>query len=166
MSHGEWNEAGEDAAAPFGLSEQAVRAFDTTVARAVPSRPRRVEGPIDPAPPVTEFPADRPARADRTPRRSAAERPHYWGHRQRVRERFAAGGGESMPDYEVVEMLLFNAVPKVDVKPLAKTLLEDFGGIEQLLTASREELAVTLPAASTARRPRSSCCRSTSRPTR
>ena len=46
-----------------------------------------------------------------------------------------------MPDYEVVEMLLFSAVPKVDVKPLAKRLLEDFGGLERLLTASRAELA-------------------------
>lgn len=68
------------------------------------------------------------------------EKPHYWGHRQRVRDRFAAGGAESMPDYEIVEMLLFNAIPKRDVKPLAKRLLEDFGGIERLLTAGREEL--------------------------
>lgn len=46
-----------------------------------------------------------------------------------------------MPDYEIVEMLLFNAVPKVDVKPLAKRLLEDFGGIHSLFSATREELA-------------------------
>lgn len=69
------------------------------------------------------------------------ERPHHAGHRQRLRDRFAAGGAESMPDYELVEMILFNAVPKVGVKPLAKRLLEDFGSFGRLLTASREELA-------------------------
>lgn len=67
-------------------------------------------------------------------------RPHYWGHRQRVRERFEKGGAEGIPDYEMVEMILFNAVARIDVKPLAKRLLEDFGGLERLLTASRAEL--------------------------
>jgi len=109
-----------------GLSETAVQSFEAACRRA-----ERVAS--DAVGPVAE------ALPRHAPRRG--ERPHYWGHRQRVRDRFAAGGAESMPDYELVEMLLFNAVPKVDVKPLAKRLLEDFGGIERLLTASREELA-------------------------
>ena len=79
---------------------------------------------------------------DQAPRHHArdGERPHYWGHRARVRERFAQGGAAALPDYEIVEMILFNAVPRIDVKPLAKKLLEDFGGFESLLTASRERL--------------------------
>ena len=112
----------------YGFSEQAVAQFMQTLGRARPLP----APPDDPTPPHIDFPP--------TPSRGAS-RPHYWGHRQRVRERFAKGGAESMPDYEIVEMLLFSAIPKVDVKPLAKRLLEDFGGIERLLTASREELA-------------------------
>ncbi|MEM8664852.1 MAG: JAB domain-containing protein, partial [Pseudomonadota bacterium] len=95
-----------------------------------------MEPPFDPTPPATEFPKHTPRH---TPQQR--QRPHYWGHRQRVRDRFAAGGAESMPDYEIIELLLFSAIPKIDVKPLAKQLLEDFGGIERLLTARREELA-------------------------
>ena len=68
-------------------------------------------------------------------------KPHYWGHRQRVRDRLASGGAESMPDYELVELLLFTAIPTRDVNPLAKRLLAEFGGFERLMTAEREQLA-------------------------
>lgn len=68
-------------------------------------------------------------------------RPHYWGHRERLRTRFAESGPDALPDYEIVEMILFNAVPRIDVKPLAKALLDEFGGFEPLVTASRERLA-------------------------
>ena len=53
--------------------------------------------------------------------------PHYYGHRRRLRERMIAAGAESLPDYELLEMLLFAANPQGDVKPTAKALLAHFG---------------------------------------
>jgi DNA repair protein RadC len=66
------------------------------------------------------------------------EVPHYLGHRQRLRERFRATGGAGFPDYELIELLLFAAIPRRDVKPLAKTLEKSFGGFAGLISASRE----------------------------
>jgi DNA repair protein RadC len=70
-----------------------------------------------------------------------AERPHYHGHRQRLRERFMSAGGGGLPDYELLELLLFHAIPRVDVKPLAKELLARFGGLAAVLSAPPERLA-------------------------
>ena len=47
------------------------------------------------------------------------DRPHYHGHRERLRQRFLDGGGASLADYEVIELLLFGAKPRAGVKPLA-----------------------------------------------
>ena len=55
--------------------------------------------------------------------------PHYFGHRQRLRERMIASGTESLPDYELLEVILFAARARGDVKPVAKALLAHFGGI-------------------------------------
>ncbi len=66
--------------------------------------------------------------------------PHYLGHRQRLRERLLRTGGESLPDYELLELLLFPAQPRRDVKPLAKTLIDRFGGFAQVISATPEEL--------------------------
>lgn len=60
---------------------------------------------------------------------------HYLGHRQRLRERFLAAGGEHIPDYELLEMILFAAKPRGDVKPLAKRLLKHFGSFEKVIYA-------------------------------
>jgi DNA repair protein RadC len=49
------------------------------------------------------------------------------GHRQRLKERFAAGGAEALPDYELLELVLFTAIPRRDTKPVAKRLIERFG---------------------------------------
>lgn len=68
------------------------------------------------------------------------ERPHYWGHRERLRTRFLKGGHKAMPDYEILELLLFNAIPKIDVKPLAKRLLQSFGDLSGVLAASKHRL--------------------------
>jgi DNA repair protein RadC len=67
-------------------------------------------------------------------------RPHYWGHRERLRQRFLAGGHEAMPEYELLELLLFNAIPRIDVKPLAKILLETFGDLNGVIAASEHRL--------------------------
>ena len=55
-----------------------------------------------------------------------AEKPHYHGHRARLRRRFLAGGADALADYELLELLLFQALPRGDAKPLAKRLLAHF----------------------------------------
>ncbi|WP_299620772.1 DNA repair protein RadC [Pelagibius sp.] len=68
-------------------------------------------------------------------------KPHYHGHRDRLRDRLLTRGGDSLSDYEVLEFLLFGAQPRGDTKPLAKTLLAEFGSLSGVLTASPEALA-------------------------
>jgi len=67
------------------------------------------------------------------------EKPHYIGHRQRLRERFLAEP-DALPDYELLELLLFASNPRGDTKPLAKTLLKQFGDLTGILSASEAEL--------------------------
>src|SRR5687768_12880313 len=67
-------------------------------------------------------------------------KPHYAGHRDRLRERAGAGGLAALPDYEVLELLLFRAIPRGDVKPLAKQLLSRFGSLGGVLGATAEDL--------------------------
>ena len=69
-----------------------------------------------------------------------APRPHYLGHRDRLRDRAGAGGLAALPDYELLELYLFRAIPRGDVKPLAKALLTRFGGLAAVLAASPAEL--------------------------
>lgn len=67
-------------------------------------------------------------------------KPHYAGHRERLRERFLAGGSDALPDYELLELVLFAAIPRRDVKPLAKALLARFGSFADVIAAPRERL--------------------------
>ena len=62
------------------------------------------------------------------------------GHRERVRTRFLKGGAEAMPDYELLELTLFAAIPRRDTKPLAKALLKRFGSFAEVIAAPRERL--------------------------
>ena len=62
------------------------------------------------------------------------------GHRERLRARFLKGGAAAMPDYELLEMVLFAAVPRRDTKPLAKALLKRFGSFAEVIAAPRERL--------------------------
>jgi len=66
--------------------------------------------------------------------------PHYHGHRQRLRERLLDAGADSLQDYELLEFLLFAAIPRCDVKPLAKSLLEAFKNLWTLINAPVERL--------------------------
>ncbi|MBY0429928.1 MAG: DNA repair protein RadC [Rhodospirillales bacterium] len=66
--------------------------------------------------------------------------PHYLGHRQRLRERFLAAGGEALPDYELLELLLCVAVPRKDMKPLAKALMARFGSFAGVISAEPQAL--------------------------
>ncbi len=72
--------------------------------------------------------------------RDSDPEPHYLGHRARLTERFRAGGGETLPDYELLELILFQALPRRDTKPLAKELLKRFGSFSAVLAAPEERL--------------------------
>src|ERR687893_153409 len=61
--------------------------------------------------------------------------PHYHGHRDRLRARFTEVGGDSLPDYELLELILFRSIPRRDVKPIAKELLKRFGSFAEVLAA-------------------------------
>lgn len=69
----------------------------------------------------------------------AKEKSHHEGHRARLKSRFTTAPN-SLADYELLELLLFMAIPRRDVKPLAKTLLKKFNGIENVFAASVPEL--------------------------
>jgi DNA repair protein RadC len=71
---------------------------------------------------------------------SASEAPHYTGHRERLRQRFLAAGPDGLPDYELLELALFAAVPRRDVKPLAKALIARFGSFAEAIAAPRDRL--------------------------
>lgn len=66
---------------------------------------------------------------------------HYHGHRERLRQRFAKGAPEDLPDYELLELLLFHSVYRRDTKPIAKDLLARFGSLGGVLAAEPERLA-------------------------
>ncbi len=65
---------------------------------------------------------------------------HAAGHRQRLRERFLRGGDEAVQDYELMELVLFRAIPRRDVKPLAKELIRTFGGFAAACAATPDRL--------------------------
>lgn len=62
------------------------------------------------------------------------------GHRQRLRERFARGGIPALSDYEVIELMLTLCIPRIDVKPIAKDLVKEFGNLRGILDADRAKL--------------------------
>jgi DNA repair protein RadC len=68
------------------------------------------------------------------------EKPDYLGHRERLRERLLHGGVAALPDYELLEFLLFGARARGDLKPLAKALIARFGSFAGVLSADREAL--------------------------
>ena len=67
------------------------------------------------------------------------EKPHYVGHRQRLREKFVKNP-DSLADYELLEMILMSAIPRGDVKPLAKDLIKKFGSFSGVIMAPVEKL--------------------------
>ncbi|HEY8334477.1 MAG TPA: DNA repair protein RadC [Tardiphaga sp.] len=68
------------------------------------------------------------------------EAPHYHGHRERLRERFRGAGADALSDYELMEMVLFRALPRRDVKPLAKALIGKFGSFAEAVHAPEPRL--------------------------
>jgi DNA repair protein RadC len=67
--------------------------------------------------------------------------PHYHGHRERLRGRFREAGAEAISDYELLELVLFRAIPQRDVKPLAKDLIAKFGSFAEAISAPPARLA-------------------------
>ncbi|HEX2255219.1 MAG TPA: DNA repair protein RadC [Afifellaceae bacterium] len=61
---------------------------------------------------------------------------HYHGHRERLRGRFLTQGADALPDYELLELALFRALPRRDTKPIAKDLLKRFGSLAEILAAA------------------------------
>lgn len=62
-------------------------------------------------------------------------------HRKRLRDRFLRGGPEALPDYELLELVLFRAIPRQDVKPLARRLLDAFSDFNGIISAPQSRLA-------------------------
>ena len=76
-----------------------------------------------------------------SPARSAALPSYLKDHRKRLRKRFMQGGAAAMPDYELLELVLFRAIPRQDVKPLARRLMDAFGDFNRVLSAPPARLA-------------------------
>ena len=74
------------------------------------------------------------------PDEPSTETPHYHGHRMRLRERFRGAGADALSDYELLEMVLFRALPRGDVKPLAKSLIKKFGSFAEVVHAPATRL--------------------------
>lgn len=113
----------------FGFSEQAMRGLEDLKRRSPPPEIQEL------------FDRGLVGRGSPPPRRdNGFKRPHYWGHRERLRTRFLKDGGAAMPEYEILELILFNAIGRIDVKPLAKTLLATFGDLNGVIAAPRRRL--------------------------
>ena len=70
----------------------------------------------------------------------ATPKPHYADHRDRLRARFRKGGAAALQDYELLELYLFNSIPRRDVKPIAKELMRLFGNIGEICGATVHRL--------------------------
>lgn len=82
---------------------------------------------------LSEAPAG--AKAGPQGKSKSAPKPHYHGHRDRLRARFAQKGVDALADYELLELYLFRSIPRRDIKPLAKALIAKFGSFAEVITA-------------------------------
>ena len=98
------------------------------------TRAQPVAAPPSPPPPPAPPPAPLSDEAPVLPGRGRL--PSYIAdHRKRLRDRFMSGGAAALPDYEMLELVLFRAIPRQDVKPLARRLLDRFGDYSGVLSA-------------------------------
>src|SRR5271157_4555802 len=75
------------------------------------------------------------------PEGGEGEAPHYHGHRERLRSRLREAGPGALADYELLELILFRAIPRRDVKPLAKALIARFGSFAEAIASEPGRLA-------------------------
>jgi len=116
---------------PGPIFEQAGEAQGAILGDRLASRQATTQLAVSPGPepiPITARQAGPDAIARKTPR-------HYHGHRERLRERFCSGGADALPDYELLELVLFNAHPRQDMKPIAKALITKFGSFAEAVNA-------------------------------
>jgi DNA repair protein RadC len=85
-------------------------------------------------------PPDGPAKKRRGRQDELQDDQHWLGHRDRLKQRFREAGGDALPDYELLELVLFRSLPRRDVKPLAKALIKRFGSFAEVLGAPPERL--------------------------
>lgn len=127
----------------MGQDEQWLLAQLDALARDFAPTPAAETGQATAAAPRPDEPASEESHPPAV-KKAAADKPHYHGHRQRLREKFLAASRaealDTIADYELLELLLFLAIPQKDVKPLAKQLLAHFGSLGGVLTARPEAL--------------------------
>ena len=82
-----------------------------------------------------DTPAEPVAKTPKPAKTPAKPKPHYHGHRDRLRERFKEGGLSALADYELLELCLFRSIPRRDVKPIAKELIAVFGSFAEVIAA-------------------------------
>ncbi len=92
---------------------------------------------------VFPFGSSMPGKSVKTETEAGLEEaaPHYHGHRERLRSRFREAGADAVSDYELLELVLFRAIPQRDVKPLAKDLIARFGSFAEVVSAPATRLA-------------------------
>ena len=78
--------------------------------------------------------------AEDSSEKAEPDKPHYLGHRERLREKFLEQGPDALADYEIIELLLTLARPRIDCKPIAKALLKQFGNLPTLMAANPETM--------------------------
>lgn len=110
---------------PAGGFRDAAGRMDETLASASTPRLAGLDSPAEDAPTQAE---------------PAGQAPHYHAHRKRLRQRFLTAGNQGVTDYEMLELVLFRAIPRRDVKPLAKALLFAFGDFNGVISAAPERL--------------------------
>jgi len=101
-------------------------------------RQRRAAQLTEAGSPASARPLPTPGPAGSEPE---AETPHYHGHRERLRSRLLEAGSGALADYELLELVLFRAIPRRDVKPLAKALIARFGSFAEAIAAEPRRLA-------------------------
>ncbi len=79
--------------------------------------------------------SDRTKKNEKPTGMAESHKPHFHGHRDRLRQRFVASGAEAIADYELLELILFRLLPRRDTKPVAKALIERFGTFSEVLGA-------------------------------
>lgn len=97
------------------------------------------EGPAPDMAAATQAPSAHSRNAATAPAQSEAK-PHYLGHRQRLRARLLEAGEDALADYELLELILFAAIKQGDTKPTAKALLAQFGSFTEVINAPAERL--------------------------
>lgn len=126
------SETGERASEGFeALFKRAAETPDADIGESEPSQ--SVSRSSDPVAPKDVLPKD--AETSPAPKRALKPKPHFHDHRKRLRNKFERRGAEAFEDYELLELILFQALPRIDTKPIAKALIDQFGSLAEVVAA-------------------------------